>query len=106
MEMQHMPGSQLCSGHDGVEEWDNPAASWKCKNDHRGLSCSGAGGEILTTRSAKGAISAQLPRESTANLLGICQQVPQISTSFLAEEDVLLWNGTGHQQVSAANGGQ
>lgn len=34
----------------------------------------------------KGVISSELPRETTADLLGICQQVPQIPTS---EEDVL-----------------
>lgn len=54
----------------------------------------------------KGAISAELPRESTADLLGIHQQVPQIPTSSLAEEDVLLGNGAGHQEADVASGGQ
>lgn len=36
----------------------------------------------------KDAISSELPRETTAELLGICQQVPQTPTS-VAEEDVL-----------------
>lgn len=55
----------------------------------------------------KGAISAQLPRESTADLLGICQQVPQINTSSLPEEEILLRNGAGHQEAYAApSGGQ
>lgn len=55
----------------------------------------------------KGAISAELPRKSTADLLGICEQVPQIHTSSLAEEEVLLRNGAGHQEAyAAASGGQ
>lgn len=91
--MQRMPGSQLCFGQEGVEEWDIPAARQKRKNDYWGLSCSGGGSEIPT-------------RRCTVDLLGICQQVPQIPTSSLAQEDVLLWNGAGHQQVNAANGGQ
>lgn len=54
----------------------------------------------------KGAVPAELPRESTADLLGICQPVPQINTS-LAEEEVLLRNGAGHQEAyAAASGGQ
>lgn len=40
----------------------------------------------------KGAISSELPRETTADLLDICQQVPQIPTP-VAEEDVLLRKG-------------
>lgn len=44
--MQHLPGSQLFSGHEGVEEWDILAARQKHKNDHQGLSCRGVlGGE-------------------------------------------------------------
>lgn len=54
----------------------------------------------------KGAISTELPRESTADLLGICQQVPQIPTSSLAEEDVLLRNGAGHKKANVVSGGQ
>lgn len=61
----------------------------------------------------KGVISLELPRETTAHLLGICQQVPQIPTS-VAEEDVLLrmglvtkrpmcseWQATDHCPASA-----
>lgn len=40
----------------------------------------------------KGVISSELPRETTADLLGTCQQVPQLPTS-VAEEDVFLRKG-------------
>lgn len=39
--MQHLPGSQLFSGHEGVEEQDILAARQKHRNDHQGLSCRG-----------------------------------------------------------------
>lgn len=39
--MQRLPGSQLCSGHEGVEERDILAARQKHKSDYQGLSCRG-----------------------------------------------------------------
>lgn len=39
--MQCLPGSQLCSGHEGVEERNILAARQKHKNDYQGLSCRG-----------------------------------------------------------------
>lgn len=49
----------------------------------------------------KGVISSELPRETATDLLGICQQVPQISTS-VAEEDVLLRGWSPRDQCAAS----
>lgn len=52
--MQLLPGSQLCSGHGGVEEQDIPAARQKHKNDYQGFGCREVlgreGGGLPTTR--------------------------------------------------------
>lgn len=53
----------------------------------------------------KGVISSELPRETTADLLGICQQLPRIPTS-VAEEDVLLRRGWSPRDQCAASGKQ
>lgn len=93
--MQRLPGSQLCSGHEQGEEQDVLVARWKHKNHCQGLSCRGllgVEGHGDPNKMQKGAISSDLPRETTADLLGMCQQVLQITTS-VAEEDVLVRKG-------------
>lgn len=102
--MQRLPGSQLCSGHDGVEERDILAARQKHKNDCQGLSCrgvlGGGGGGLPTTRRCRRVQSLPSFQEKA-------QQTCWASVSrSLAEEDVLLRNGAGHQEINVASGGQ
>jgi len=100
--MRRLPGSQLCSGRAGhprceaeAQRLSGPRQQQRSRRRRRW-----APNERNTPT---GAISAELPGESTADLLG--QQVPQIPTSSLAEEDGLLRNGAGHGKAEAASGG-
>lgn len=65
--MQHLPGRQLCFGHEGVEERAILAARQKHKNDYQGLSCrgilAGEGGGLPTTRRCRRVQSLQSSQE-------------------------------------------
>lgn len=93
--MQHLPGSQLCSGH----ERGKSGMSLRQDESTRITVRASAAGAFWDKRTwdpnkkiQKGAISLELSRETTADLLNICQQVPQIPTS-VGEGDVLLRKG-------------
>lgn len=68
--MQCLPGSQLCSGHEGMEEHDILAARQKHRNDNYQLqeNPGGKGGGLpTTTRCIRVQSLQKLPKESCSS---------------------------------------
>jgi len=73
--MQCLPGSQLCSGREGMEEQDIFAARQKHRNDNYQLqeTPGGKGGGLPTTRRCLRVQSLQeLPKESCSSAQQTC----------------------------------
>lgn len=103
--MQHLAGSQLCSGHERGRSGICPCGKMEAQESLPGPQLQGPSGGRRTWGSqqedAEGAFSSELSRETTADVLSICQQVPQISTS-VGQGDVLLSpkEGAGHPETN------
>lgn len=100
-----LPGSQLCSGHERGKSGICPCGKTEAQESLPRPQLQGPSGGRRTRdpnkKMQKGAFSSELSRETTADQLSICQQVPQISTS-VGEGDVLLFpkEGAGHPETS------
>lgn len=93
--MQQLPGSQLCSGHEQGKSRMSLQQHESTRITARASAAVAFWGRRTwnpNNKIQKGAISLELSRETTADLLSICQQVPQIPTS-VGEGDVLLRKG-------------